>query len=104
MEDLILKTETEEEMREAIGFFAVDNNGEWIAASKSHALLVIGSMSANDAVIDPKTYTITKPATILDGFHANVLCTSSIRSKIASSAIISDAELPKNRRFKWSGI
>ncbi len=106
MNNLYLKTVTEDEMITTLSFARVSFEGKdsWIQANDEFALSVIGNLY-NDAVYGDELSSrglpvCVTPPTKIDGFHANIICNDRIKDLIDATIII---DKPRNPKRKWSG-
>lgn len=70
MIDLMLRFADKEEASNALAAYRLD--GQWLTASHTHALDVIGPVVTTPAVLDPQTGVETTPAVIDQRFHVNL--------------------------------
>ena len=103
MIDLYLRTDTEQELIDALPFARVLNEGgqyTWNLTSHDFALDVIGDIYYEDGVYDEFGDVIT-PRTQAVGFHANIRCTQSIADLIPISIRVIPP--PSDIRRRWAG-
>jgi len=90
MNDLYLKTATEQELIDALPFArGVDENGVdiWVTATHDYALDIIGDVYNKDGVYDANGEVITPPTKVA-GFHANLRCNDIVAMLVPQSTII----------------
>ena len=85
MIDLYLKASSEQDLIEQLFFARTD--GEWIHATHEYTLDIIGIIYHNDATYDANGEILT-PATLIDGYHANIRCNADFVANIPQSLII----------------
>ena len=95
MIDLYLKANNEQALINAMPSFRLD--GEWLYSSHYYALTIMGILYNDDGVYDELGEVVT-PATIINGFHANLRCTPEIADSTPSEIQILR---PNNLKVRW---
>lgn len=95
-----LKTKDEAELIKSLSFARVTSeDGEgWLRNTHDYSLDIVGTIYNDDAVTDAAGEIVT-PATSMSGFHANIICSPEVISKIPSELFI---PAPKHPKRTWS--